>query len=83
MTFADTRANFGKDAIITEAEYEEMRRYAREEAEQAGLSPTGIERVVDIAVGNAMATEGRMDWDYFEDLTAGAIQGYAEIEGVE
>ena len=59
---------------------EEMRRYAREEAEAVGLfDEDTVDAIVDMAVGNAMSdlTTGEIDADYFEELVAGVIQGHA------
>lgn len=62
---------------MTDLERDDMRRYAREEAEAAGLTQTLVDYVVDMAVGNAMSVEGAIDRDYFEQLVDGIIQGVA------
>lgn len=75
--------NESEDVMTPEAKREQqlqdMRRYAREEAESAGLSAEGVEAVIDMAVGNAMTCleTNTFDMDYFEELVAGIIQGYA------
>jgi hypothetical protein len=60
-------------------ELDNLRRYAREEAEQAGLNEDQIAAAVDMAVGNVMCSRetGEIDLDYFEELVAGVIQGVA------
>jgi hypothetical protein len=64
--------------MVSDEEREEMRRYAKEEAEQAGLDDDTVDAVVDMAMGSGIWMVGdQVDRDYFEEFVAGVIQGHA------